>query len=103
MSYKSKNQLLSHDAAGYETDFIDFSELDDGYGNRVAHGDLSVLRAVEEGCRDTRASDHDADTASPTALDKHPWQNPAHRRAVYAAEGRGDVPAGTARRYGKHK
>jgi hypothetical protein len=48
---KRITQMEAHDAAGYETDYDDFSGCDDGYGNKVEHGDLSVQRMVERGGR----------------------------------------------------
>ena len=46
-------RIRAHDAAGFESAMTDFSEFDDGEGNRVIHGDLSVQRSVEGGCRET--------------------------------------------------
>lgn len=37
----------SHDVAGFETAMTDFSEFDDGNGNKVMHGDLSVQRMYQ--------------------------------------------------------
>jgi hypothetical protein len=60
MGYQKRGRIEAHDAAGYETDMIDFAaEYGDGYGNNVAHGDLSVQRMVEGGCRDTVANVHE--------------------------------------------
>ena len=101
MSYKSKAQLISHDAAGFESDFIDFSEYDDEYGNRVAHGDLSVQRAVEEGCRNTIASEHHGDIMA-TGFDKHPFMSKVQWRKMASLEARGEVPAGTMHKWAGH-
>lgn len=42
-------RIVAHDACGVETDRIDWSAYDDGYGNKIAHGDMSMQRMVEKG------------------------------------------------------
>lgn len=102
MSYKSKNQLLSHDAAGVESARIDWSEFSDEYGNHVTHGDLSMQRMVEEGVRDTRAMRFESDHLVTEGYDKEPMMSKVQNRYLRSAEARGDVPAGTASKLAHH-
>ena len=51
MTTKTLCQMDARDAAGYETEMVDWSHYDDGDGNNVGHGDLSVQRMVERGAR----------------------------------------------------
>ena len=99
MAYQKRGRIEAHDATGFETDFIDFAaEYGDGYGSNVAHGDLSVQRAVEEGCRNTIASEHHGDIMA-TGFDKEPFMSKVQSRFMRAAEGRGEIPAGTSSRW----
>lgn len=41
-------KIRAHDTSGVETELYDFSDLDDGYGNKVAHGDISMQRMIED-------------------------------------------------------
>ena len=103
MSYRKRSQIEAHDAAGYETDFVNWNDHDDGYGNNVLHGDKSMQRMVEEGSREIRANRFEADPVITKAYDTEPFQSEPQRRKFFAMEARGEIPAGTARRYGKHK
>lgn len=93
-SRRVDRRIESHDAAGYETEMIDPAEYDDGYGNRVAHGDLSVQRMVQ-GNRNAAVSA----PQYPTPLDTEPYASKAQARAFFAMEDRGELPEGTARRW----
>ncbi len=42
-------RVSAHNSAGYETEMVDLSCFDDGDGNRVAEGDLSMQRLCEQG------------------------------------------------------
>ena len=56
-SYAKKDRWVNqrieaHDSSGVEQDMVDLSCYDDGDGNRIAEGDLSVQRMVERGMDD---------------------------------------------------
>lgn len=42
-------RVSAHDSAGFETEFVNLSCYDDGAGNRIAEGDLSMQRLMESG------------------------------------------------------
>ena len=41
-------RIEAEDAAGVEIEMMNFSDCDDGHGNNVMHGDLSIQRRTEE-------------------------------------------------------
>jgi len=52
---KSRNvdqRVVSHDSSGVEQEMVNLKCYDDGDGNNIAEGDLSVQRMVENGMRD---------------------------------------------------
>ena len=48
-SHAADRRIESMNAAGVNADMVNFSDFDDGDGNNVCHGDLSVQRMVQEG------------------------------------------------------
>ena len=52
MAHRPIKNWRAHDSAGYETTYYQFEDLNDGYGNKVAYGDLSMQHLVEAGIRD---------------------------------------------------
>jgi hypothetical protein len=98
MADKKSMKAQCHDAAGYETDYQDFSDYDDGYGNRVDHGDLSVQKMVERGLRHPP---HGEGFSAPVGYDKHPYTSKSQHRLFRAKESRGELPKGTSSRWMK--
>ena len=44
---RGDQQDAAHDTAGYETEFVDLGqEYQDGYGNNVAAGDLTIQKEI---------------------------------------------------------
>ena len=102
MGYRTRKQIEAHDAAGYETDYINFAACDDGYGNQVEHGDLSVQRMVGGGVREAGFPKDHPDNPTPKAYDHHPFQSKAQHRKFRSMEARGDIARGTSDRWAKH-
>jgi len=97
MAYRRKNQIEAHDASGYETEMVDFSDFDDGYGNQILTGDLSMQRLVERGIRDGGWPGEEPSV--PVGYDTDPFQSQAQHRLFRAMEARGELPRGTASRW----
>lgn len=103
MSYTTKRKIEAHDAAGYETAMDDFSGYDDGYGSKVAHGDLTMQRMVEAGARDAQMFDPEMEgDVVARAYDTEPFQSQAQARKFRAMEARGEIPKGTSSRWAHH-
>lgn len=49
---KRTRKLEQHDVAGVESERVDWSEFDDGYGNNISSGDRSMHRMMERGGRE---------------------------------------------------
>ena len=97
MAKRRGQQAENHDAAGYETDYLDFAEYGDEYGNNICYGDLSMQRLVERGIRDPEWPRCNPKTAE--GYDEHFWQAaiPIIKKLMTAMRSkRGSAPAARA-------
>ncbi len=93
-SRKVARSIEAHDAAGFETSYMDFAELNDGYGSNVGHGDLSVQRLTEQS---RNCVVNGPSYGTPYDLD--PFQSRAQARYMHAASERGEISKATVKEY----
>lgn len=90
---KYGNAARFHDTTGFDTEMMEFSEYDDGYGNNISSGDISMQTLVErgEGRREIYREGYD----------EHPFVSQAQRGKFYAMADRGEISRKVVRHYEK--